>query len=261
MSFSTFADEPLQQVSLKKVLAQSFKGIFYPQVLLLLFLPLLISFMIVVILLALTWSFWSGIFTQGLVFVNPFWQTFLDSLPLLLAQIFQGLAPLLPILLVMLIFAFAFPFLIVLNLILTSLLASHYLVQFIARKDFPKLEKKGHPRIALGLWKMLKTTFIYLLVWFFTLPLWLLPMVQLILPILLTAWFNRQLCTFDALTDFADDEELKMITQKSASRGFVLGMMTSGLNYIPFALFIAPVFTLLAFIYQGLGNLKLHRGE
>lgn len=261
MSFATFESQPISQVSLKKVMAQTFKGLFYPQVLLLLFLPLLISFSVVAILLVLTWGFWSGLFTQGLVFVSPFWQTFLDSLPLLLAQIFQGLAPLLPILFFMVLFAFAFPILVVLNLVLTSLVASHFLVQLIARHDFPELSKKGRPRVAQGIWKTLRTCFIYLFVWVLTFPLWLLPLVQLILPILLTAWFNRQICMFDALTDFADEEELQVVIQKSASRGYILGMMTAGLNYIPFALFLSPILTMLAFTYLGLGNLRLHRSE
>lgn len=259
MNLTDDLNQEPNRIFLRKILSQTFASLFYPQVLLFLFLPFLISIIIVGLLLVLTWGFWTGLLSEGLMFANPFWQTFLSSLPFILVHLFQALAPLLPILFFIALFALAFPLIVVLNLGITSFLASTYLVHFIAAKDFPELQKKGQGRWALGLWKTIRSSLFYLIFWVLTFPLWLIPLVQLILPIVLTAWLNRQICSFDALTDFADDNELKTLLQKTASQGYVLGLITAGFNYIPFALFFSPVLTMVAYIYLELENLKLHR--
>ncbi len=248
-----------KQISLQKILGQMLQSLFYPQIALLLFLPILISIITVSLFIGLTWSFWSGLFQSGLLYLTPFWQTLLSSLPLFLVQLLQGLAPFLPVLFFIMLFALAFPLIVVLNLLITSVLASNYLVNFIARKDFPDLQKKGQGRWALELWNSISASFLFLLAWIVTFPLWLIPLAQLILPVLLTAWLNRKICSFDTLTEFADDHELKTLPQRTAGRGYVLGLITAGFNYFPLAIFFSPVLTMVAFIYMNLGNLRVHR--
>lgn len=248
-----------KKILVAEILGQTLKSLFYPQVFLLLFLPLLISIIFVSVTLWLTWGFWAAIFNQGLIFVDPFLQTFFSSLPLFIIQIFQLLSPLVSILLFLAALALAFPVVMIFNLALTSLLSSRYLAYCIASRDFPDLQQKGRPRMGLSMWITLRSSFLYLLIWLLTLPLWLIPLVQLVLPILLTGWLNRQICTFTALTDFANDEEIQSLELKTASQGYILGLITAGFNYIPFAVFFSPILTLIAFIYLELGYLQLGR--
>ncbi len=70
---------------------------------------------------------------------------------------------------------------------------------------------------------------------------------------------DRQICTFDALTEFATDEEFSEIRQSTSGRAYALGLVTASLNYFLLALFFAPVLTMVAIIYMALGNLQIRR--
>ena len=146
-----------------------------------------------------------------------------------------------------------------LNLATTSLLGSTYLVHFIARRDYKDLQLMGRPRFAEGLTNTLTSSVLFLFFWLITLPLWLIPGLALILPVMLTAWLNRRIGSFDALTDFATDEELKIQLEMNTTRGFFLGLVTALLNYVPLAFLIAPVLTMVAFIHLNLTSLRLAR--
>ena len=157
--------------------------------------------------------------------------------------------------------ALSFPIVIVLNLVIVSALASTYLVKFIARKDYPGVAIRGHSRFWEGVWNSISSSFLFLLLWLVTIPFWLVPGAALILPILLTAWLNQRICSFDALSDFASDEEMRGLRGQRIDSDFVLAALTAFLNYIPFAFFIAPVMTMTAFIHLSLSRLQAARAD
>ncbi len=164
-----------------------------------------------------------------------------------------------PWLLFFILFVFSFPIIIMLNLALVSILASNYLVQFIARREYPDLIVRGRPRFARGFKNTLVSSALFLIFWIATVPLWLVPGVALVLPVMLTAWFNRRVCAFDALTEFTTDDELNALLQMNSGQGFVLGLFTALLNYVPMAFLISPVLTMVAFIHLNLTSLQSAR--
>lgn len=247
------------EIPLKKIISQTLGSLFYPEVVLLLVLPIFISVVLVSFILWVSWGFWTGLYSQGLQLIDPSWQSFLGAMPHFMAQILTTFRPVIPILAMFLFFAMTFPLVIVVNLVITSILTSGFLVKLIVKRDFPDLQKSGKPRLVLSLWNTFGSAILYVGLWVVSLPLWFIPGAQLVLPIVLTAWLNRRICTFDALTDFATDEELSALKKDSADKGYVVGLMTAGLNYIPFTLIISPVMTMVAFIYLGLGSLQNKR--
>lgn len=248
-----------EKVKLGPVLSQVFTSLLYPQIALLIFLPFLVSLLCVGLGLWLTWDFWLAYFYNGASTLQPYWNHLLESSPSFLQSLLSFLSFIAPYILFFLLFALSYPVVIALNLMIVSFLASTYLVKFIARRDYKDLELNGHNRFAAGLWNTISSTLLFLFFWLVTIPLWLIPGVAFILPLLLTAWLNRRVCTFDALTDYATDFELTEQKDLTARPGFLLGLITAGFNYIPLAFLISPVLTMVGFIHLGLHSLSLQR--
>lgn len=246
-------------VKLGPVLSGIFGSLFYPQVVLLMFLPFFISLVLVVLVLWFGRDFWMSYFVSGPLALQPYWIWLLEHSPEWIHPLMNFLSAFAPWLLFIILFAFSFPFVIVMNLFFVSILASTYLVKFIARREYKDLELKGRPRFVEGLLNTVTSSVLYLLAWFLTLPLWLIPGAAFLLAFLLTAWLNRRICTFDSLTDSATDEELQTITHEASGLGYILGLVTAALNYLPFAFFVAPVLTMVGYIHLNLQALRLKR--
>ncbi|MBC7464467.1 MAG: EI24 domain-containing protein [Bdellovibrio sp.] len=242
-----------EKISFKKVFLQTLKSIFYPEIILLLFLPLAISAVVVALLFLLMAGSLTSIYQAGLQTLTS------GSAHSWFGSYFDWLAPAFPFIFILLLIAIAFPLIVVCNLFLTSILASSYLVKLIAKRDFPGLQPKGKARFVEGLLNSVVSVLIYLLAWIVTLPLWLIPGFQVALPVLLTAWLNRRICAFDALTDFASDAEFKQVYAETKNKSYLVGLITAGFNYVPLAFFISPVFTMVAFIYFHLAILQAKR--
>ena len=247
---------PDEKISLTRVLKQTVTSLMYPQVILLFIIPMLASALFIFGAFWLSWDFLSGLWHDGVVAFNPWWQNAVSHLPVFVGEILTGLGPITTFLLFLLLFAIGFPLVIVLNLAATSILASTFLVHFLAKKDFAELEKKESPRVISGAWNAISSGVLFLFFWLITLPLWLIPGAQIILPTVLTAWFNRRVCLFDALAEYASDEEMETIKVQYSGQSFLLGMMTSIFNYLPFALVFSPVLSMVSFVYFGLTALR-----
>lgn len=247
------------EVKLGTLVKKTFLSLFYPQILILFFLPFLLSLVFVFTALWLSWGWWVYNGRQVLSLFEPSLPYVMQFVPQFVIPYFQAMSPVLYFVLFIFLVAVAFPLVIVVNLIILSLLTSTYLVRVMAQREYPGLEKKGEFVFVKGLWNTLFSSLIYIIVWFVSLPFWLIPGVQIVLPILLTGWLNRQVCTFDALADYATAEEFKLLKQKNSSLGFILGMVTAGVNYIPMLLFFSPIITMVAFTHLQFESLKRHR--
>ncbi len=247
------------KVRLAPLLGSMFGSLLYPQVVLLIFLPFMASIILVGLGLWLSWDFWSSYFYNGASMLQPYWQSVMQSSPSFLQSLFSFLSFMAPWVLFFILFALSYPVVIALNLLIVSLLASTYLVRFIARRDYKDLALHGRARLAEGLWNTFSSALLFLFLWIVTLPLWIIPGAAFILPLTLTAWFNRRVCTFDALTDFASDIEIRQQKKLTSQQGYYLGLITAGLNYIPLAFLISPVLTMVGFIHLNLTSLQNQR--
>lgn len=246
---------------LAPAIGSSLASLLYPQILLLFFLPLLVSLVLIAFGLWMTWGFWLSYFQSGPLALQPYWIWLLENSPHWMAPVFHALGALGPILLVILLVILAIPFVIALNLLFVSILASTYLVKFLASREYKDLQLKGRSRFFEGLWNTVKATILFLFYWLISLPLWLVPGFQVVIPFLLTAWLNRRICSFDSLTDFATDEEMQLIQRENSGVGYMMGLVTSWLNFLPVAFFISPVMTMVGFIHLNLQSLQKLRAQ
>jgi hypothetical protein len=88
-----------------------------------------------------------------------------------------------------------------------------------------------------------------------TLPLWLLPLLWPILPILLFAYLNQRVFRYDALAEHASAAEMDAVISRNRGSLFILGILLSLVSHIPILGFFAPVYAGLVFIHYCLDRL------
>jgi uncharacterized protein involved in cysteine biosynthesis len=92
------------------------------------------------------------------------------------------------------------------------------------------------------------------------LPLWIIPGLSLILPLLLMAWLNRRTFAYDALSLHATDAEWRNLSQQHKSPLFMLGLLMALLAHLPIIGLIVPAIAALSFVHYGLESLRRLRG-
>lgn len=143
-----------------------------------------------------------------------------------------------------------------LAVLLTSLFVMPLVLLSLGKTTYADLEKKRGGTVAGSVWNTLKTTILFLVYFIFSLPLWLIPGGQLVIPIFLTAWLNKRIFLYDVLQDYASVEERHLIEKTRAPQLYGLGMILGLLAYFPLAFFVVPVVSALSYSYFGLEELR-----
>jgi len=152
------------------------------------------------------------------------------------------------------------PVIYVTALAFAAIFAMPMMLNFVAARDYPELEKKRGGSFVGSVWNTVAAVGIFLILWVVTLPLWLFPFGVVIVPILLAAYLNQRLFRYDALADHASPEEYALIRERAHGRLFTLGGILGFAHYIPILNFFTPIYIGLAFIHLCLAELKRLRG-
>lgn len=142
------------------------------------------------------------------------------------------------------------------TVILISIFGMPIIVRVLKNKYYGELQLVG----ASGLGSIGNTivhSLLFLLLFFVTLPLWLLPGMQIFVPILLTAAYNRRIFSYDSLGDFLSHKEIKNFQKKYRSDLLLLGIFIATLAYLPLASFIMPIMGAIAYTHYCLGQLVI----
>lgn len=143
--------------------------------------------------------------------------------------------------------------------IITSILASTYLIQFLGRKEFPDLVKKGHSRLGASLLNAIFYSCIYLLLWLISLPLMLFPPLTPFISVTLVAWYNLKLGSFDVLTEWCNGEEFRDLRRQSQAKAFIISLIGSSSILLPMAFLFAPILVNMALTFHYMYQLKAYR--
>lgn len=131
--------------------------------------------------------------------------------------------------------------------LLAGLYVTPPVVNYISQRDFPQLGKRGDTGWIRSLWVALKAVLVFLIAWVITLPLWLIPGMAFVLPILLTAYLLMTVMRFDALAAHATLDEIHAIRKQDSSSAWLIGIVCAFLSFVPPILLIMPVMSALAF--------------
>jgi hypothetical protein len=145
-------------------------------------------------------------------------------------------------------------------LFILSLFGMQQMVNYVASRSYPSLERRRGGGIAGTGWNSLVAFVGLLLLGLLSVPFWLFPPLWPVIPLVILAWVNQRLLRYDALAEHADPQEMKRIF--SARRGalYVMGLLLALVAYVPLAGFFAPVLFGLAFIHYLLAALAEERG-
>jgi hypothetical protein len=94
-----------------------------------------------------------------------------------------------------------------------------------------------------------------------TLPLWLVPPLWPVLPVVLFGYFNQRVFRYDALAEHASALEIAEIVRRHRGELFLLGAALALIGHVPLLGLFMPVYGGLAFIHYGLQRLGELRSE
>lgn len=145
------------------------------------------------------------------------------------------------------------------TLILTSVLLIPLILPLYQQKYFSQLQKKEGLGFIHGGTENLKAFVIYIFLFFILLPLFLLPGLSLVIPLILNTFMNHKVFVIDVLQDYVDKEEFSKIKKQYSVGFFQLAFICSLIFYIPILNFIAPQISALAFAHYALSCLSEQR--
>ena len=135
------------------------------------------------------------------------------------------------------------------------------MVEHVATRSFPHLERRHGGTTAGSVWNALVTFFGMLLLFAISLPLWLIPVLWPVITLAILTWVNQRLLRYDALAEHADAAEMKRVFREQRGPLLMLGFLLALVAYVPFVGFLGPVVFGLAFIRYLLGALESIRPD
>lgn len=141
-------------------------------------------------------------------------------------------------------------------LVITAVFAMPAMVNHVAAKHYPGLERKQGGTNAGSVANSAVAIVIYCVAWIITLPLWLISPLAIALPIVLSAYLNQRLFRYDALAEHASKQEFDLIIERASGKLYILGAIVGLLQFIPVLNFFSPVYIGLAFIHLCLAELE-----
>ena len=140
--------------------------------------------------------------------------------------------------------------------LLAGLYVTPPVVNYLTDKEFLRgIEKKGDSGFVMSLWITLKAVVVFLMAWILTLPLWLIPGMAFVLPVLLTAYLLMTVMRFDSLAGHATKLEMAEVKKRDSTSAWLIGLVCAFLSFIPPILLIMPVMSALAFTRHYMGAL------
>lgn len=143
----------------------------------------------------------------------------------------------------------ATPLVIVGVLLLVSLMMMPALVDLVAQRRFPALERKHGSSWWQALAWSLSSTVLALVALALSVPLWLVPPLILVLPPLVWGWLTYRVMAFDALADHASPEERREIFRRHRAWLLLIGVGTGFLGAAPSVVWASGWFFVAAFFF------------
>lgn len=144
-------------------------------------------------------------------------------------------------------------------LLIAAIFAMPAMVDHVAGKHYPELERRQGGTVAGNVVNALIAVAVYCAGWIISLPLWLFSPFALVLPIVLMAYLNQRLFRYDALAEHASADEFALVVERATPKLYLLGAVAGLLQFVPLLNLVAPVYIALAFVHLCLAELRAVR--
>ena len=144
-------------------------------------------------------------------------------------------------------------------LFILSVFGMQKMVEHVAQRSFPALERKRGGGVAGSGWNAAIALLGLMGLATVSLPFWLLPPLWPLIPPVILGWVNQRLLRYDALAEHADRQEMARLFRERRGALYLLGLLLALAAYVPLIGLLAPVVFGLAFIHYLLGALNSAR--
>lgn len=157
--------------------------------------------------------------------------------------------------------ALLLPAMLITALLVTDIVAMPVIVALVGERHYPRLEQRKGGTLLGSVWNAGVAVTVFTVLWLVTLPLWFTGIGALVLPVLISAYFNQRMFRYDALADHASAREYQAVVRGAGGRLYALGLALVALLYVPVLNLAVPVLSGLAFTHLCLGELARLRQE
>jgi len=232
-------------------LARALVSLMHPRMLWLMVWPVLVALVVWVTLAALYWSE-AARWIDFQLHQWPVYEWAVSIWPLTLVAAWFGW------LLLLLLFV---PAVLITAVLIISVVSMPAMAAHVGERDYPGLARRKGGTLAGSVWNAVAALVLFALLFAVSLPLWLIPPLWPVLPVVLFGYFNQRVFRYDALAEHATPAEIAEFIRRNRSELFLLGVALALIGHIPLVGFLMPVYGGLAFIHYGLTRLAELRGE
>jgi CysZ protein len=232
-------------------LARALVSLMHPRMLWLMVWPVLVALVIWVTLAALYWSE-AARWIDLQLHQWPVYGWAISMWPLTLVAAWFGW------LLLLLLFV---PVVLITAVLIISVVSMPAMAAHVGERDYPGLARRKGGTLAGSVWNAVAALALFALLFAASLPLWLVPLLWPVLPVLLFGYFNQRVFRYDALAEHATAAEISAGIRRGRGELFLLGVALALIGHIPLVGFLTPVYGGLAFIHYGLARLGELRNE
>jgi hypothetical protein len=209
----------------------------HPRMIWLSVLPLLLA---AVLTVGLGYFYWEGA-VEGVRATLEHWALLRAALDMLDSIGAPGLRLVLAPLIVV---ALAVPVIVVISLVLVAVTMTPSIVNLVAARRFPALERRRGASVWASMLWSLGFTLLALLALIITLPLWLVPPLVLVLPPLIWGWLAYRVMSFDVLAAHASAAERRQLLREHRWPLLAIGVVSGYLSAAPSLLWAMGAATL-----------------
>jgi CysZ protein len=232
-------------------LARALVSLMHPRMLWLMVWPVLVALVIWVTLAVLYWSE-AARWIDFQLHQWPVYEWAVSIWPLTLVAAWFGW------LLLLLLFV---PAVLITAVLIISVVSMPAMAAHVGERDYPGLARRKGGTLAGSVWNAVAALVLFALLFAVSLPLWLVPPLWPVLPVVLFGYFNQRVFRYDALAEHATAAEIAELVRRNRSELFLLGVALALIGHIPLVGFLIPVYGGLAFIHYGLARLGELRSE
>jgi len=234
-----------------KALLRAFASLLHPRMLLLMLWPVLIA---LALWLGLAFAFWSEAaawlqahFEQSAVIG---WAITVWPLTMIATHLAWILLALLFV-----------PVVLVTAVLIIGIFSMPAMVEHVAARAYPQLERRRGGTFAGSVWNSAAALLWLALLVLLSLPLWFIPLLWPVLPIVLFGYLNQRVFRYDALAEHASAWEMETLIRRYRRELLLLGVALALVGLVPVLGFFIPVYGGLAFIHYSLARLAQLRDE
>lgn len=125
------------------------------------------------------------------------------------------------------------PVVVVLSVLLVGLLMTPVIVNLVAERRFPHLERRHRSGVVSSVWIAVSSTVVALALLLVSVPLWFVPPLILLLPPLIWGWLTYRVMSHDALAEHADASERRELMRDHRLPLLAIGVVAGYLGAAP----------------------------